>query len=180
VLDSLSNIILFGFKPEKKGTAEINEYCKTIYLEYGTLENGTKASEMLDQVDEIKDKMNSNINVMLENMENAEMLQSKADELLEQSKMFKKRTSKLKKEMWMKNKGAMILKAGTIGAVVIGATAGFLAGGPGGAAFVALPSVVAAEAIEVSLIAAACGVGYYATAKAAVKSWFWSLKFVQV
>jgi len=180
VLDSLSNIVIFGFRPGHKSEAEMNEYCATIYADFATFEDGTQAALMINQVDDIKDQMNTNINLMLENIESADELRHKSDELLEQSKVFKKKTHELKKEMWNKNKGVMILKAGTVGAVAIGATAGFLAGGPGGAAFVALPSVAAAEMIEVALIASACGVGYYMTAKAALKSWFWSLKFVKV
>jgi len=60
-------------------------------------------AERLQQIDELKDVMHSNIEMLLENGEKEEGMLEKAEELKEQASMFKKRSTKLKKSMKRKH-----------------------------------------------------------------------------
>jgi hypothetical protein len=116
---------------------------------------------------DLQNKMVQNIHEYQNCMDNFEALTAKAEDLSEQSRLFKKQTEKLPTS-W---KHATILVGAGLGEGV-GALAGWLIGGPGGA------MVLASEGLEIAAGAAAVAViGASIGANTVVP--FWSRKFVK-
>jgi hypothetical protein len=131
---------------------------------------------LMEQVEILKDEMAGNIHEALNKGEKIENLQTMSSDLLEQAKIFRKRAKRLNWTMWAKeNKGVVI---GTTGFIAVGGVAGFMAGGPAGAAVLTgMTSVAAAQAIEASSVAIIFGAGFLG-ARSAIKTWFWNQEFV--
>lgn len=93
-------------------------------------EGGDKVTSVMREVDKVKGVMNENINSAMSNLESAEALNEKTNEMRSQSSMFNKQAKTAKNKMWMKNMKLNII-IGTIGAVVIGSIVYSLAGSLG-------------------------------------------------
>lgn len=131
-----------------------------------------KMQNLFRQVDETKDKLHQNILLALNNTEKAEDLHKVADDLVLQAAVFKKRAKKLK---WRIRREQYSPLAAVL---TIGFIAGFLAGGPGGAAvFTELTSVAAAQALEAGAGALIMGTGYLG-ASSAMSRWTFKQKFL--
>jgi hypothetical protein len=136
---------------------------------YTSTEKKSKATEMEQEIQRILSKMGENIACIQNNIENADLLLEKSDELREQAKLFKKQTSKLPKSFW-KKRGKMIMA--TLFGAGGGAAVGLVIGGPGGAA------ILATESAEIAVGAVAGGSILGAAAVACPKITFWDQKFV--
>lgn len=171
--------------------------CRGVVLKYGSTDLGSaaqmlmtetdseirecyseKVENLMDEVDQLAEAMNKNILAEYERAEKMENLMHISEDLNEQAKVFKKRAKKLKWTMWAKENKGMII--GTAVVTTGGGVAGFLAGGPAGAAVLTpMASVAAAQTIEAASVAAICGVGFLGSASAA-NQWFANQKFVFV
>lgn len=65
---------------------------------------GDQLSALQSQVDEVKDIMTQNIEKVLERGEKIEILVDKTEELSTSAQSFQKSSTKLKNQMWWKNK----------------------------------------------------------------------------
>mmetsp|Transcript_21082 Transcript_21082/g.29764 ORF Transcript_21082/g.29764 Transcript_21082/m.29764 type:complete len:201 (-) Transcript_21082:803-1405(-) len=182
--------------PKKRENA-IQTCCAFMAMKYGDLGEGSAPNMLITEIDDelrlqysesirnliqitevLKNQMNDNIQGALENIEDAEEIKKQSAECLELAKVFKKRTKRLKWTLWAKDKKYTIAGTTVVGAV--GGVAGFMAGGPAGAAvFTGMTSVAAAQAIEAS-IGAAVFIGGFVGAKSAMKTWFWNQKFLVI
>jgi hypothetical protein len=121
----------------------IEKELRYLIWEYDEINENGKTD---DQIRPLLEKMEENIGILYENVQNVENLKKKSEELLEQSKIFKKTAKKLKKKLSKKfillNVGCMLVGAG------VGTLAGWLIGGPVGAA------IAAEQGIEIGIGAA--------------------------
>lgn len=62
-----------------------------------------KISEVMNQVDGVKNVMQDNIQIVLSNTEKMELMEQKTNDLNEQAKVFRNTGKKLKNSMWWKN-----------------------------------------------------------------------------
>lgn len=67
-----------------------------------------KISEVMNQVDSVKNVMHDNIQVVLSTTEKMEVVEQKTNDLNEQAKMFRNSGKKLRSVMWWKNAKVMI------------------------------------------------------------------------
>jgi preprotein translocase subunit Sss1 len=131
---------------------------------------------LLQEVDSLKRQLAKNIEGALSNLEKAEVVEKKSAECLEQAKVFKKRAKKLKWTTWAKANKIELAGAAIVGSG--GFIAGFMAGGPTGAAVLTGMSCVAcAQLIEAS-IGALLFVAGFVGARSVFETWFWSQKHV--
>lgn len=177
-LDDLTN----GFLRLEKERGKIEESCpddpatmccQVLGQMYATFDEGSKAyslrpliskeysesarqlQECFRKVDKVKESIDQNIQKELENMEKAEDMAQLADDLLEQSKLFKKKAKKLQWRMKAK------YYVPVLGAATVGFMVGFLGGGPAGAfALTGMTSVAAAQAIEATAVGAVFAISY--------------------
>jgi hypothetical protein len=133
---------------------------------YASIRN-TKLSKLEQDLLDLQNKMVQNIQDLQNNVDDVEALTTKAEDLLEQSRLFKKQTKKLPTS-W---KHATILVGAGLGAGA-GALAGWLIGGPGGAL------ILATEGLEIATGAAAVAVLGGSIGANTIVS-FWSRKFVK-
>ncbi|KAG0343861.1 Vesicle-associated membrane protein, partial [Podila humilis] len=97
-----SNIVPFG----------MNEFSKTIakQMEYfSTNPNADRIKQVQGEIEQVKDVMVHNIERILERGERIDLLVDKTDNLNQQSFIFKKRSTVLKRTMWWKNVKLMVL-----------------------------------------------------------------------
>jgi transcription termination factor NusB len=180
---------------QSKRTHETETCCTALLMKYGTLADGSAAQVLMSQVDqsvrleysasirnlmnhvdELKEEMADNIQEALAKGEKLDRLEELSNECLEQAKLFKKRAKKLSWTMWLKDKRGVVV--GTTLFTAAGAVAGFLIGGPAGAAVLtSMESVAAAQAIEASILASLFG-GSFLGARSIAKTWFWNQKFL--
>mmetsp|Transcript_19646 Transcript_19646/g.29410 ORF Transcript_19646/g.29410 Transcript_19646/m.29410 type:complete len:445 (-) Transcript_19646:141-1475(-) len=113
------------------------------------------------------DQMTDNITKMQENIASAEELKETTDELLEFASNFKKQSSELSHIM---QRRTVVLSSALIGGAS-GAAAGFLIGGPGSAA------VLAVEAAEVA-VGLGLGIFLGTSTATACTSRFWKRSFI--
>lgn len=120
-----------------------------------------------DELMKAQEKMADNISKMQDNIYLAEEMDEKSEELLQMASEFKKQSSVLRNVMWRKT---AVMTGVTIGATS-GAIAGWLIGGPGGAA------LLGTETFE---ILAGAGFGIYAGISAVENTShkFWKRRFV--
>jgi len=107
------------------------KYLYATRLYYDDVETLQKNVDLDPEIAALVRKMEENINEMLSNMENADSLKSKGEDLLAQAQIFKKKTSQLRRggrDRWLLP--AVFAATGA----AIGGTTGFLVGGPGAAA----------------------------------------------
>eukprot|EP00027_Filamoeba_sp_ATCC50430_P002562 CAMPEP_0168563440 /NCGR_PEP_ID=MMETSP0413-20121227/12678_1 /TAXON_ID=136452 /ORGANISM="Filamoeba nolandi, Strain NC-AS-23-1" /LENGTH=104 /DNA_ID=CAMNT_0008594975 /DNA_START=1670 /DNA_END=1981 /DNA_ORIENTATION=+ len=78
-----------------------------------------KAKVVLEQVEEVKTIMRSNVQSLIGNIEALEVVEEKSNLLRERSEQFKKGAKTLKDKMWWKNVKATII-IGTVMFVIIG------------------------------------------------------------
>jgi len=121
--------------------------------------------ELKDEVDQLSEKMLTILAEMQKNVEKTEDLARKTDEMVEQAKLFKKQTSQLPNG----RKAKIVATTAALGA--IGATAGFLVGGPAGALF------LETQAIEI-IVGLFGGMSFGFVAGAVCTSKFWKRSFV--
>lgn len=138
------------WRPEKRKT-NLQACCQGLATKWGTMEAGSAAYVLMTEVDSdtrikysekvdalmaevarAKDTMHENMQNQLANMENADALQQKSQEALEEAMIFKKKTAAVKGKM--RNKNNKFIAMGTGGSAAVGATLGLLVGGPVGAA----------------------------------------------
>jgi len=74
--------------------------CKTLSSEY---EGGDKVAAVMREVDQVKGVMSENINQAMSNLESAEDLNTKTDEMKQASSAFNKQAKTAKNQMWWKN-----------------------------------------------------------------------------
>jgi len=189
--------------PDASNSDELEVYCKTVFLQYGTFEGESLGYTTLVKSMQVKydasPKINqlllltkrlqvlqqqppsdtqTNVNTTEDRKEEIEKCNQFVDKtinlLIHQSKIFKRKTRSV-----VNARGEFIAKLGAVvgvGSIAVFATAGLIFAGPE----MAILSVLAGEAIETSVLAGACGLWYHITAQAAVKTWFWSQEFVDV
>mmetsp|Transcript_19810 Transcript_19810/g.29405 ORF Transcript_19810/g.29405 Transcript_19810/m.29405 type:complete len:223 (-) Transcript_19810:1524-2192(-) len=122
---------------------------------------------MDEEIKKTMDQMADNIAKMQENVESTTELEKTSNELQEAAKIFKKQSSELR--LTMSKKAALV--GGVVVGGAVGAFAGFLIGGPGAAAFLA---------VEAAEVAAGAGVGVLLGSAASMTctSRFWRRTFV--
>eukprot|EP00339_Tiarina_fusa_P005956 CAMPEP_0117012960 /NCGR_PEP_ID=MMETSP0472-20121206/10783_1 /TAXON_ID=693140 ORGANISM="Tiarina fusus, Strain LIS" /NCGR_SAMPLE_ID=MMETSP0472 /ASSEMBLY_ACC=CAM_ASM_000603 /LENGTH=283 /DNA_ID=CAMNT_0004716137 /DNA_START=46 /DNA_END=897 /DNA_ORIENTATION=- len=138
------------WRPEKRKTNMLL-CCEGLSRKWGTMEEASAAYILMTEVDAdarakyaakidalmnevsvVKDQMHSNLQQQLSNMDSAARLESKSQEALEEAKIFKKQTLKVRRHMQFKNN--KMIAIGTAGAAAGGLVLGSLIGGPVGAA----------------------------------------------
>ena len=124
-------------------------------------------AKMQQKIDNLQNKMHDNIMAQLENMETAESLQEKSDDLLLQAAVFKKNASKLPKKSFLNKRRVWVTAAGALA----GAGVGIAMGGVGSPA--AVPAGVAfAEGIEMAATALVFGASSNIAYVLAKRRWF--------
>jgi len=119
---------------------------------------------------EVKQKMNENMDALLANIESADSLLAKVNELEDQTKVFRTKAKKLKRQM--RNNYMIVPTLCAIAAGTLGGVGGWLAGGPAGAA------LLATQSTEIGFgIGAGAVVGFVGASTYNVES-FWSNSFV--
>lgn len=134
-----------------------------------------KVKAMMQRVESIKGRLNASILQQLENMEHAEDLQSKADDLLMQAAVFKKQAAKLPKKTFFQKKSVWVTAAGAL----VGAGIGVAAGGVGAPALVPA-SVAFAEGMEMVMVGAGCAVASHIAYRSTKARWFASQKLIRL
>ena len=66
-------------------------------------EGGDKVAAVMREVDQVKGVMSENINQAMSNLESAEDLNNKTDEMKQASSAFNKQAKTAKNQMWWKN-----------------------------------------------------------------------------
>jgi uncharacterized coiled-coil DUF342 family protein len=99
----------------KKAKPILQEVCK----KYDDLSRVDKAASLLGKVDVVKSQMQSNISDMLKNNEKVETLAAKSDQLNEQSAVFKKKSTELRKHMAWKNLKMTLILGGIVLIILI-------------------------------------------------------------
>jgi outer membrane lipoprotein SlyB len=139
-----------NWRPEKR-KLNMQLCCEGLSKKWGTMEEGSSAFILMTEVDAearskysakidalmnevsvVTDQMHSNIQQQLVNMDSATRLEQKSQEALEEAKVFKKQTLKIRRNMQFKNN--KMIAIGTAGAAAGGLVLGSLIGGPVGAA----------------------------------------------
>jgi len=77
-----------------------------------------KTQVVLDQVNEVKEIMHNNIDVMLQNHEKLDVLQEKTETMSNNAKTFKKQATTIKRHMWWRNCKLQIIIALVIIAIL--------------------------------------------------------------
>eukprot|EP01110_Echinostelium_bisporum_P006365 TRINITY_DN255_c2_g3_i1.p1 TRINITY_DN255_c2_g3~~TRINITY_DN255_c2_g3_i1.p1 ORF type:complete len:105 (-),score=23.74 TRINITY_DN255_c2_g3_i1:53-367(-) len=78
-----------------------------------------KAKAVQAQVDEVKDIMHNNIDIMIKNHEKVENLQDKTEQMSSNAKQFKKQAAAVHRHMWWRNCKLQIIIAVIIIAVLL-------------------------------------------------------------
>ena len=97
----------------------LNEFAKTIAIQmeyFSTNAAADKFRNLNNEIDIVKDVMTQNIERVLERGERIDILVDKTDTLNQASFAFKKRSTALRRQMWMKNQKIMCL--GICGAIL--------------------------------------------------------------
>lgn len=164
-----------------------SECCQEILEKYDTMEKGTIAWTLVNEIEElvrsvyeenlvammqqrieaVQNKLHDNIVAQLANMEDAEALQKKSDDLLIQAAVFKKNAAKLSRKGFLNKKRVWVTTAG----LVVGGCAGIAVGGVGAPAIVPA-GVVFAEGIEMAVGAIFVAVGSHVAYVWAKQRWF--------
>jgi len=151
-------------------THDVTKYTQVVFSQYGFFDEGTRGYQCLVNSIELKHQMNEAIQSLLlaTPLEQKEL----TNKLFGWSRTFKNRTGSVrnKKAELITNLGAGF----ALGSIVVFAVGGLIIAGPE----LALLSALGAEAVETSVLAAACGIAYRITTHAAQKTWFWSQPFV--
>ena len=130
---------------------------------------------MQQRLEQVQTKLHENILQQIQNMDDAEILQAKSEDLLHQAAVFKKNASKLPHKSFLNKKRVWVTTAGAIA----GAGVGLAMGGVGSPA--AVPAAVAfAEGIEMAASALVFGVGSNVMYIWAKQRWFTYQKHIQL
>jgi len=78
-----------------------------------------KTQKIQKDIDDVKQTMNNNINVMIQNHDKLDALQDKTDNLRSNANAFSKRSTALKRTMWWKDKKLCLLIAAVIVIIII-------------------------------------------------------------
>jgi hypothetical protein len=164
---------------------DIEKYTKVVFLQYGSFEEGARGHHCLVNTIELKHQMNPQIHILMGGAGNktdkalSTMLTEQQLEILMKKLFGWSRTFKRKTKSVRNKKAEMITNFGSaaaVGSIVVFAVGGLIFAGPE----LALLSALGAEAIETTVLAAACGIAYKLTSHAAEKTWFWSQPFISL
>lgn len=193
-LDDLSHTFE-NARVKRRNRPNPTDCCQEILEKYGTMEEGSLAWRLMTEIEEpvrnayeeqllvkmqhrldnLQNKMHDNIMTQLENMETAESLQEKSDDLLLQAAVFKKNASKLPKKSFLNKRRVWVTAAGALA----GAGIGIAMGGVGSPA--AVPAGVAfAEGIEMTATALVFGASSNLAYVWAKRRWFAYQKLIRL
>ena len=185
-IDELSNV--FEAARNKKTNRPCpQECCREILDKYDTMEEGSIAwqlmheieepvrkayeeqllAKMQQKIDKLQSQMHDNIMAELENIETAQSLDEKCNDLLLQAALFKKNAAKLPRKSFWNKRRVWVTAAGALA----GAGIGIAMGGVGSPA--AVPAGIAfAEGIEMTATALVFGAGSNLAYVWAKRRWF--------
>lgn len=194
-IDELSTIFERARKQNARNRQTPSECCQEILEKYDTLEEGSVPWALVNEIEEsvrspyeqqlitmmqqqaaaVQHQMHENILRQLDNMEDAEQMQAKADDLVLQAAVFKKNAAKLPRKTFLNKKRVWFTAAGALA----GAGLGLAMGGVGSPA--AVPAGIAfAEGIEMAAVAMVCGVGSNVMYVWAKQRWFAYQKLIRL
>eukprot|EP00762_Andalucia_godoyi_P002750 ANDGO_04486.mRNA.1 Vesicle-associated membrane protein 713 len=97
---------------------EFSKVLKTQMNYFSTNPNADKLTTVKNQIDEVKNVMVKNIDMVLEREEKLQVLVEKSDDLTRNAGAFRKQGSALKRAMWWKNAKLTLLIVGVVGATI--------------------------------------------------------------